>query len=388
MHFTRLRLQNWKNFKNVDVPLERRVFAIGPNASGKSNLLDVFRFLHDLVVEGGGLARAVEIRGGASRVRSLHARSPSEVQIAVDLADTDGRTWRYDLAFTRAPGKGDLPRISHEIVSVTDANGRERELLRRPVGDDSRDPERLSQTHLQQTSANKSFRPIADFFRSLEYMNLVPQLIREGQSAPKIVPGFDPLGRDFLTRVRAAGAKTRQARLRRIEKLLQAVVPTFSNLQFEEADELGRPHLMARFKHWRAEKATQRETQFSDGTLRLIAMLWLLQERGGPLLLDEPEWSLHTAILKKLASFLARVQRERHDRQVIVATHSEHLLRDPGIGPEEVLIIQPEDEGSSVSVGKSDRRITKLMELGIPASEAALPLTEPKQLKLFDKLTP
>jgi hypothetical protein len=53
-----------------------------------------------------------------------------------------------------------------------------------------------------------------------------------------------------------------------------------------------------------------------------------------------------------------------------------------------VLIIQPEDEGSSVSVGKSDRRITKLMELGIPASEAALPLTEPKQLKLFDKLTP
>ncbi len=48
MRFARLRLQNWKNFRSVDVPLEPRMFLVGPNASGKSNLLDVFRFLRDI----------------------------------------------------------------------------------------------------------------------------------------------------------------------------------------------------------------------------------------------------------------------------------------------------------------------------------------------------
>ena len=47
--FRRLRLENWRNFTQVDVDLQRRVFLVGPNASGKSNLLDVFRFLNDIV---------------------------------------------------------------------------------------------------------------------------------------------------------------------------------------------------------------------------------------------------------------------------------------------------------------------------------------------------
>ena len=42
---------------------------MGPNAIGKSNLLDAFRFLRDLTLEGGGLARAVELRDGMAAVR-------------------------------------------------------------------------------------------------------------------------------------------------------------------------------------------------------------------------------------------------------------------------------------------------------------------------------
>mgnify|MGYP002781015023 CR=1 FL=1 len=40
MRFTRLQLKNWKNFRKVDVELQERVFIVGPNAGGKSNLLD------------------------------------------------------------------------------------------------------------------------------------------------------------------------------------------------------------------------------------------------------------------------------------------------------------------------------------------------------------
>lgn len=46
--FRSLRPQNWMNFARVDTDIQNRVFLVGPNAPGKSNLLDVFRFLRDL----------------------------------------------------------------------------------------------------------------------------------------------------------------------------------------------------------------------------------------------------------------------------------------------------------------------------------------------------
>lgn len=85
MRFERLELKNWKNFPSVDVKLASRVFLVGPNAIGKSNLLDAIRFLRDLVLDGGGLAKAVQLRGGMKSVRSLHShRSGCQIRRAGD----------------------------------------------------------------------------------------------------------------------------------------------------------------------------------------------------------------------------------------------------------------------------------------------------------------
>jgi len=82
MIISRLKLKNWRNFKRVDVHLRERVYVIGPNASGKSNLLDVLRFLRDVAKpEGGGLQRAVKDRGGLTKLRCLLARKDPEVKI-------------------------------------------------------------------------------------------------------------------------------------------------------------------------------------------------------------------------------------------------------------------------------------------------------------------
>lgn len=98
LRFTQLRLQNWRNFSNVDVALSQRVFVVGPNASGKSNLLDVFRFLHDIVAVGGGLEEAVRKRQGVSKLRALAARKVPDIVIDVKLGGANGTTWRYELA--------------------------------------------------------------------------------------------------------------------------------------------------------------------------------------------------------------------------------------------------------------------------------------------------
>ena len=52
MLISKLTLKNWRNFKSIDIDLTERVFIVGANASGKSNLLDAIRFLKDIVKPG------------------------------------------------------------------------------------------------------------------------------------------------------------------------------------------------------------------------------------------------------------------------------------------------------------------------------------------------
>jgi predicted ATPase len=386
MRFTELRLRNWKNFTAVDVKLAQRVFLVGPNASGKSNFLDAIRFLRDLVTEGGGLAKSVEVREGISKIRSLYARgSANEVGIHCTIGGPDGKGWSYELAFTKRSPRDNRPSIVRENADRLQADRAAEAVLRRPDEADRRDPERLTQTAIQQVTANQQFRDLADFFRSIAYLHMVPQLVREAQPPNPQTIGEDQLGRDLLDRIRAMPARQQQSRLKRIQEALQVIAPQFDRLKLE-IDSQGRPHLTIKFRHWRAPGAIQRETQFSDGTLRIIGLLWALQEKSGPLLLEEPELTLHAAVVRRLAPFLYRAQRANHSRQVLLSTHSVDLLSDEGITAEEILLLQPGENGSSVIEAASQLDIRRLMEASIPASEAVLPHTQPEQMSLFDRI--
>jgi predicted ATPase len=186
------------------------------------------------------------------------------------------------------------------------------------------------------------------FFDSVGYLHLVPQLLRhpEAFSGPGI-PG-DPYGRSFLERVARTSEGTRKARLRKIEAALKVAVPQLKELT-DVKDETGIPHLEAVYQHWRPRGAKQREDQFSDGTLRLIGLLWSLLESDSMLLLEEPELSLNSGIIRKLPALMYRIQRQKK-RQILISTHSSDLLSDPGIGGEEVLLLTPSEEGTRVEL--------------------------------------
>ena len=99
LRFRTLQLSNWKNFRHVDAMMPHRAFLVGPNASGKSNLLDAFRFLRDLASSGGGLQEAVAKRGGVRSIRCLAARQNPNVEIHVVVQESDNASpWEYDLA--------------------------------------------------------------------------------------------------------------------------------------------------------------------------------------------------------------------------------------------------------------------------------------------------
>ena len=384
MFITRLRLKNWRNFVQVDVPLRERVYLIGANASGKSNLLDALRFLRDIAKpDGGGFQKAVKDRGGVPKIRCLAARRDPKVMIEIELADSPDAppVWRYRLEF-RSEGKG----LQRAMVSAEQVeNFNTGFSLSRPTTDDLGDADRMTQTALQQTGGNKEFRDIADFFSSLTYLHLVPQLLKHAEQMGGYRMPSDPFGQGFLERVAATPTKTRDARLRKIEVALRACVPNMRKLSFEK-DEQGKPHLQALYEHWRPDAGFQREEQFSDGTLRLLGMMWSLLDGDSLLLLEEPELSLNEDVVRQIPGLIWKMQRKaKHRRQVLISTHSKAMLSDKGIDPREVLRLEPGANGTQL-VGASDID-QQLVQAGYTVADVMLSKTSPasiEQLALFE----
>jgi predicted ATPase len=380
MNFTRLSLQNWRNFSVVDAALRERVFVVGPNAAGKSNLLDAFRFLRDIAVDGGGLQKAVKIRGGLSKLRSLAARRQPDVEIDVSLSDDFEGTpkWRYQITIAQETRGHRNPVVRSERV-WNDS----KKILDRPDDHDKRDDRRLTQTYLEQINANNDFREVAEQFAAIRYMHLVPQLLRfPGMFAPNPAYseslGYDPFGVNFLETIAVTPEKTKKSRLGRIEKALKYAVPYLTELS-EMRDGIGRPHLEAIYEHWRPNAGRQREDQFSDGTLRLIGLLWSILDGDSLLLLEEPELSLNHAIVRELPRVMDSINRwKRKRRQILLSTHSEDLLSSKDIGLEEIIILTPVSEGTRVDLASTRAEIVELLKGGMTPGQAVLPFTEPE----------
>ena len=368
LQFRHLRLRNWKNFESVEVDIQDRMFLVGSNASGKSNLLDAFRFLRDLASTGGGFEEAVRRRSGVSAIRCLVATRSSDIEIDVGLREVGGdHLWKYELTFRQ--DKLRRPLVGKERVLLNNEV-----VIDRPDQEDREDAARLTQTYLEQVNVNLRFRELAAFFASIRYLHLVPQLVREpGRSVGR--PN-DPFGGDFLEQVARTPDRMRNARLRRIQTALQTAVPQLEEIALTR-DATGTPHMQCKYQHWRQQGAWQTEEQFSDGTLRLIGLLWASMERGGPLLLEEPELSLHPGIVRVLPQMLARVQR-RTGRQIFLSTHSPELLSDDGIGLGETLLFLPGSEGTDVVPAASLPDVRQLLDGGLSLAEAVVPRTRPR----------
>lgn len=376
MLITHIRLKNWRNFRELDIPLRDVSYVLGPNASGKSNLLDALRFLRDISKsKGGGLQAAVSDRGGMSKLRCLHARKDTEVLIEVTLAETPDAPslWRYSLAFKAEGSKSQKILVSKEQVWHDDEL-----ILDRPNKQDQIDSMLRTQTHIEQIQANGKFRVLVDFFSETTYLHLVPQLLKFADIIGGQQLADDPFGQNFLERVAKTPERTRTSRLQKIGAALRSAVPQFKELKFEK-DDLGRPHLHALYAHHRPNAGWQSEEHFSDGTLRLLGLLWALLENNTLLLLEEPEISLNDAIVKEIPFMIHRLQKDKKiKRQIILSTHSAALLDNPGIDGRGVVLLESTQDGTKARTLTTEEK--QELEAGLTVAEVVLPKTRPDDI--------
>lgn len=224
MIITRIKLENWKNFADVDVNCGKRMFLIGPNASGKSNFLDALLFLRDVAQY--GLEHAVITqRGGIKSIRYINARQHPDITVSVTIDDV----WEYALIFGTEKGK-QTPIVVSEVVKHHTGEKWEK-ILSRPEEEDKSDSLRLTQTALQQVNANMKFRELFDFFASIQYRHILPQLVREPKAFSPSPVTNDPFGRDLVFSIAKTPENIRKSRLAKINDALKAAVPNFEDLQ-------------------------------------------------------------------------------------------------------------------------------------------------------------
>ena len=394
MIIKRIRLQNWKNFQDATVELTHRVFIVGPNASGKSNLLDAVRFMRDIVKKGGGFQRAVEYRGGLSRIRCVAADPTSDVALELHLAQNEDEPvhWIYRLAFN-----DDARFVAEtERIGVT-ARGLEisseamiteekvwrlsagRWILDRSPDSAEEDSETIRFTHLEQPSSNKEFREIHHFFRDAAYLHVIPQLVRDTDAYHLKTGREDYYGKTLLQKIAATPEGKRKERLKTIGGVLNAFLPWCDDIEMVPDDD-GEPHLRLPCEGPRESKHLQ-ESQLSDGTLRMIGLMWALLDGKETVLLEEPELHLHTAIIRKLPEMISILQRSGQEtRQVLITTHSFDLLSDDGIGADEVVILRTGADSTQIQRADNVETIKKYLDAGFSMAEAVIPETSPENV--------
>ena len=375
MFITHLKLKNWRNFRNAEVDFQDITYIMGPNAAGKSNFLDIFRFLRDIAnPQGGGLQQALNSRGGMSKVRCLAARNNPKILIDVKLSDSidESPKWQYILEIAQQSTGKHLAYVSQEKV-IDLAIGKA--ILNRPNSNDKNDERLLSQTALEQIAQNGKFRDIADFFEDVLYLHLVPQLLKFGNELAVKKMINDPFGQGFLETIASTTEKVRKSRLNRIESILKAVIHGMDDLNFER-DEVGRPHLKMRYSHWRHNGGWQTEEEFSDGTLRMIAFLWTLLDNRSVILLEEPELSLHRDIVEKIPELIQRAKKSRKkaEGQIFISTHSDAILSSPVIRGQ-YLMLKPSDNGEGTQIEPPNEQEELALDAGISPADILLPTT-------------
>ena len=162
------------------------------------------------------------------------------------------------------------------------------------------------------------------------------------------------------------------AALNRIRPIMAAAVPEVPNLSYLRMG-LGTEVVFYNDTPDPGARGVYSHEQFSEGTLRLLGMLFdlaTLPLTTSIVLIEEPETFLQASIVRSMSSFLAEVAMN-HDVQMVISTHSPELIDSEVVLPTEVLMLRSqngETTGELLSQS-SDPRIQAVLSAGMPKSE-------------------
>jgi predicted ATPase len=368
----RLEVGNFKSFRTLDLSLGPLNVLVGPNMGGKSNLLDVLRFLYESWFPAPGTygpLNALGKRGGIDEV-SWKGGQDKLVSIGVNFADPaqPGATFVYRIELVGGPSgyvniqAEQLLRWSkggQDSLIARDGDGRwlvnanKQRLV-------SVQPERSA---MELAPPNWDGYPLKWFAQNWRFYQLVPALLKRlNQVTEGRVLG--PNGENLSAWLMWLQTRAPEA-FSRISEVTRDVFPEIRSLLTWPTQQ-GTVSLVSQ------EQALTRPTpifQMSDGEVVFIALLSLIcapDELSGTLFcIEEPENHLHPKLFETLVELLRQAQQEAVDRgvqpsQILLTTQSPYVVDQMNL--DEVIWVAKRD-GESTVVRPSDRdHLRRLVE--------------------------
>ncbi|MDX2039302.1 MAG: AAA family ATPase [Isosphaeraceae bacterium] len=329
-----LKLRCFRSIRLAKVELDNPTFLVGANGSGKSNFVDAFSILSDVMAI--PLQAVFDQRGGIGAVRTRQPGRgfPPNLIITAELEGPSDaiRAARFAFEVKALPDAGFEVVREQCVVRFKDGTSShydrdsnpERRGGKRPFhsSEQGLDPSiALNSLVLPAIAGHPRFEPVSDFLRKIRHYSIEPSKLREMQ---------DPDGGSVL---RADGRNAASV-LREIERhsqadweqacaFLAAAVPHTSSV---EAKPFGNKIALEFTQEWdNSRKVKFGGFSMSDGTLRILGLLTAVFQRERPsvLVVEEPESSIHPAALDTLLEILETASRRM---QVVVTTHSPDLL--------------------------------------------------------------
>jgi predicted ATPase len=348
---TSLQIEGFRSIRSADIRLRDLSILIGANGAGKSNLIDFFRMLNYALTKGFQDPYLRE-RGPASAI--LHFGPKNTGVIRAELAfETDGGTNFY--RFTLADSAGDRLTFTKEEVQFH-RSGMERpqdpvELLQHP-SDNSGLTELWAEQDVTARFAKAFLQRCRVYqFHDTSLTSHLRDYTPSDQSRHLYADGGN------LAAVLLDLRTEHPAEYLSIVRHLQTVLPWFEDFELEAE---GRKGVLLRWRMKGRGDYLFGPHQLSDGSLRIIALLTLLNlpEKRLPnvMILDEPELGLHPAAEEVIAGLIKDASTRC---QILISTQSasfiDHFTADD-------IIVVEHDEGESRFVGQTVESLSKWLE--------------------------
>lgn len=351
----RVRVQNFKCLRDVDVELSPFTVLIGPNDSGKSSFLAALQLLGKLACSDG--TNGHEARDVAATLRENSWRLSPSLTVSLTAEAVDP----VDFALSMSVGVGLSNQIQSLRVGTIDpvltvtAEPPKNEFL--SVSFRGRNfhpqPVRGLLPQLVGPSSNGSsadLLSIQDMLRVSEPFRFSPPEMRK-PSAATPHPVLSARGENLAAVVNALLTGPDREAVTELERSLHEAIPTLRGLSTPASDANNGSLRVIKFTLSGTEKPplTIPAEQVSDGAMFLTAFLALIHSQPAQvLLIEEPENGLHPSRLQTVIELLRKLTTGElgyAPRQIILTTHSPVLLNC--VTPNEVRIFRRDEEGAT-----------------------------------------
>lgn len=317
VRLSRMSFSGWKQFRQVEnfEPGNLNVF-IGVNGSGKSNLLELFKFLRHIVASPSGkLQSYLTANGYASSLLHYGNSITKEMSVNLEITTDVGKNdYSFELIFAK-PNKFIFKSESY-LFKPTQSRG-EFNQTKKSCGE-GHDEAKLPEI------SNPFANAITGFIRKI-YMF---QFHNTDQTADIRLPSPEE-HRSYLMQngenissVLHYLSKEFPLQFKRITSALRYVFPFFEEFSFAVLNKQVQVNWKEEDYHYEFELS-----QASDGMLRTICLftLLLLPDEMLPeiILIDEPELGLHPSAVGVLAELLQSLSKRK---QIFICTQSIQLV--------------------------------------------------------------